>query len=73
MLYYLLYRSELVPRRLSLWGLVGAVLYLASRLLGMFGRGVGFLMGPLAVAEIVLAVWSIVKGPAAPGPEEMAA
>jgi len=30
-------------------------------------------MAPLAVAEIVLAVWLIVKGLASPGPEEAAA
>ncbi len=62
MFYYLFYRSRLVPRWLSVWGLVGAVLYLATPLLDMFGHGFGLLMAPLAVAEIVLAVWLIVKG-----------
>ena len=62
MFYYLFYQSRLIPRWLSVWGLVGAVLYLASPLLDMFGHGFGILMAPLAVAEIVLAVWLIVKG-----------
>ena len=62
MFYYLFYRSRLVPRWLSLWGLAGAALYLATPLLDMFGRGFGILMLPLAVAEIVLAVWLIVRG-----------
>ena len=62
MFYYLFYQSRLVPRWLSVWGLAGAVLYLASPLLDMFGHGFGLLMAPLAVAEIVLAVWLIVKG-----------
>jgi hypothetical protein len=62
MFYYLFYQSRLVPRWLSIWGIAGAVLYLATPLLGMFGQGFGFLMAPLAVAEIVLAVWLIVKG-----------
>jgi hypothetical protein len=62
MFYYLFYQSRLVPRWLSVWGLVGAVLYLASPLLAMFGHGLGLLMLPLAVAEIVLAVWLIVRG-----------
>ena len=73
MFYYLFYRSRLVPRWLSVWGLVGAALYLAAPLLDMFGHGFGVLMAPLAVAEIVLAVWLIVKGLASPGPEEAAA
>ena len=34
--YYLLYRSRLVPRFISVWGLIGAPLYLASGLLAMF-------------------------------------
>ena len=60
--YYLFYQSRLIPRWLSVWGLAGAVLYLASPLLDMFGHGFGILMAPLAVAEIVLAVWLIVRG-----------
>jgi hypothetical protein len=62
MFYYLFYRSRLVPRWLSVWGLAGATLYLATPLLDMFGHGSGILMAPLAVAEVVLAVWLIVRG-----------
>lgn len=62
MFYYLFYESRLIPRWLSVWGLVGAALYLAAPVLDMFGRGFGLLMGPLAVAEIVLAVRLIVRG-----------
>jgi hypothetical protein len=62
MFYYLFYQSRLIPRWLSVWGLVGAALYLAAPLLDMFGHGFGILMAPLAVAEIVLAVWLIAKG-----------
>ncbi len=60
--YYLFYQSRLIPRWLSVWGLAGAVLYLATPLLDMFGHGFGVLMAPLAVAEIVLAVWLIARG-----------
>jgi len=62
MFYYLFYQSRLIPRWLSIWGLVGAVLYLVWPLLALFGHAFGLLMLPLAVAEIVLAVWLIVKG-----------
>jgi len=69
MFYYLFYQSRLIPRWLSVWGLAGAVLYLATPLLDMFGHGFGILQAPLAVAEIVLAVWLIAKGLNSPAPQ----
>lgn len=62
MIYYLFYRSKLIPQWLSIWGLAGGTLYLAVPLLGMFNMELGFLMAPLALQEMVLAVWLIVKG-----------
>ena len=62
MLYWVLWKAKLVPRWLSGWGLVGAVLYLASGVGAVFGAGLGFLMVPLAVQELALAVWLITKG-----------
>ena len=58
----LLYQSRLVPRWLSAWGLVGAVLYVVPALGSMFGLSLGFLMAPLALQEMVLAAWLIAKG-----------
>jgi hypothetical protein len=69
MFYYLFYQSRLIPRWLSVWGLAGAVLYLATPLLAMFGHGFGILMAPLAVVEIVLAVWLIARGLDSPAPK----
>lgn len=79
MFYYLLYETRLVPRSLSLWGLFGASLWLAAGGLGMFGivsnTSVEWMLLalPIAVNEMVLALWLIVKGfdhPAtSPGPE----
>ena len=68
MFYYLLYQSKLVPRFLSVWGLVGVTLSLAAGLLAMFGLVILLstisilLVLPIALNEIVLAVWLIVKG-----------
>ena len=71
MIYYLFWRSKLVPRWLSGWGFVGALLYLAAPLLNMFvplhpplsvESGVGILMVPLALQEMVFALWLIIKG-----------
>jgi len=59
---YLLYKSKLIPRWLSGWGLIGATLMLAMGLLRMFGHPWIFLAVPILVNEMVLAVWLIVKG-----------
>jgi hypothetical protein len=58
----LLYQSRLVPRWLSTWGLVGAAFYIVAPLGSMFGLSLGVLMAPLAVQEMVMAVWLIAKG-----------
>ena len=68
MYYAIFYQTRLVPRWLSGWGLVGATLCLVADLFVMFG-----LIGPLstpqvvlalpiAVQEMVLALWLIVRG-----------
>ena len=62
MIYYIFYQSKLIPRWLSGWGLIGAVLYLAVPLASMFGSELGILQLPLALQEMILAVWLIVKG-----------
>ncbi len=64
---YLLYQSRLVPRWLSAWGLIGAPLILGAGLLIMFGLPRSsplslLLAAPIALFEMVLAVWLIVKG-----------
>jgi hypothetical protein len=59
---FLLYQSRLVPRWLSVWGLVGAALYIVAPLGGMFGLSLGVLMALLAVQEMVMAVWLIARG-----------
>ena len=59
---YALYQSELVPRWLSVWGLVGGALILTMGLLRLFGYPVIFLAIPIILNELVLAIWLIVKG-----------
>jgi hypothetical protein len=68
MYYYVFYRSKLVPRWLSGWGLLAAAASLAAVLLSITGRIEPFstvfilLQLPIGVQEMVLAVWLIVKG-----------
>jgi hypothetical protein len=64
---YILYRSKLIPRWLSGWGLIGATLYLGSGFLPLFGHDIrstiSLLMeAPTFLQEMFLAVWLIIKG-----------
>jgi hypothetical protein len=66
--YSVFYRTRLVPRWLSLWGLLALALMLVSAFGAMFGimgsmSPAQFLLNmPIALQEMVLAVWLIVKG-----------
>lgn len=67
MMYLLLMRSRLVPRWLSLWGLIAAPLFvIASLSLLWTGNPNSALanvcFAPMGLQEMVLAVWLIVKG-----------
>jgi hypothetical protein len=62
MLYSLLYQARLIPRWISGWGIVAAVLYLASGLTAMFGLDLGIVQLLMLVQEMVMAVWLIAKG-----------
>ena len=68
MFYAVLYQSRLVPRWISVWGLAAVIPYLAAECLALFAlldplsATASLLHIPLAVQEMVLAVWLIVKG-----------
>ena len=67
MLYWLLYQSKRVPRWLSVWGIIGAPLMLVAGFLVLFDGDPNstlstVLYAPLALQEMVLALWLIVKG-----------
>ncbi len=58
-----LYQSKLIPRWLSGWGLVGATISFATYFSQSFGANpTELLFLPIAVQEMVFAVWLIVKG-----------
>ena len=66
-LYGLMYRSELVPRWLSVWGFIGAVLVIVAGIRGLYGHSPSSTLSviltiPIGLQEMVLAVWLIVKG-----------
>jgi hypothetical protein len=66
--YWLFFRTRLVPRWLSIWGLVGLFPTVAAILLVLFRQltstsGIHTLLNlPLALQEMVLAVWLIARG-----------
>lgn len=70
MLYSVLYSSKLVPRFISVWGLIAAALLLVGSLLVMLEMDQALPGGtfelifalPIAVNEMVLAGWLILKG-----------
>jgi hypothetical protein len=68
MYYVILYKSKLIPRWLSGWGILAAVLSLAAIVLASFTRDFGmesvhtYLNLPIFLQEMVFAVWLIVKG-----------
>jgi len=68
MYYYIFYRTKLIPRWLSGWGLAGITLTIAGSMLFLFHLIASLstiqvvLNLPIALQEIVLAIWLIVKG-----------
>ena len=61
--YYLLFQSKLIPRWLSIWGLIGAPLVLISVILVMLGYKPPIILGAqMGLNEIVLGLWLIIKG-----------
>jgi hypothetical protein len=60
---YILYKSKLIPRWLSGWGLFGATSLLVGDMLAIFGYDQVMLFAvPIGLQEMVFAVWLIVKG-----------
>ena len=63
-LYTSFYRTRLIPRWISVWGLIGAVPYVFYGLLHFFDvdPGLSFLQIPLAVQEMVMGLWLVIAG-----------
>ena len=63
-LYTSFYRTRLIPRWLSVWGLIGTVPFVVYYLLHFFDFDPGLmpLVLPLAVQEMVMGLWLIIAG-----------
>ena len=62
--YYLFYQSKLIPRWLSVWGFIAAILLILANLLEITGllTDAMLLYLPIISNEVVLAIWLIFKG-----------
>jgi hypothetical protein len=61
--YYLLYKSHLIPRVLSVWGLSSVVVVLVATVLVIAGYKVPFLVYvPYVPFEWVVGAWILIKG-----------
>lgn len=62
----MLWRTKLVPRFISLWGFIGGTLLLALGIMKTLGMSVDAVeiafTAPIALNEMVLAIWLIIKG-----------
>lgn len=62
LLNYSLYVSRVIPRWLSGWGLIGALMVTTAGILGLFENFTIALAMPIAIQEMVFALWLIFKG-----------
>jgi hypothetical protein len=61
--YYLLYKSGIVPRVLSLWGLIAVFPMLIGTLTQIFGYTIPFIFYlPYVPFEFVIGIWILIKG-----------
>lgn len=63
--YVLLLKTKLVPRYISIWGIIACITLLIANLATSFGinsPALGVLMAPIFLNEIYLAIWLMAKG-----------
>jgi len=62
LLYYVLYKFKLIPRFISVWGLIGVILILILNF-SKIDSAIGMILAlPIILNEIFLGIWLIVKG-----------
>jgi len=60
--YTMLYKTRLIPRFISIWGLLGAAIVIVNTIMDMVGIPPGNLGFVMLLNELFLGVWLIVKG-----------
>ncbi|CAM1334871.1 DUF4386 domain-containing protein [Tenacibaculum aestuariivivum] len=68
LLYYILFKEKLIPKWISIWGIIGNILIMIASFLLLFelikiiSIEYGIITIPLVLQEIILAIWLIIKG-----------
>lgn len=65
MFYYLLYKSSVVPRFISIWGVIAMFALTVSTILGLIGIHyvlIDYLLALIITNEVFLALWLMIKG-----------
>jgi hypothetical protein len=69
MLYYIFYQSELIPRWISVWGLVAILMHFSTAFLILFNivkpddmSTLMIINFPILIQEMIMAIWLIAKG-----------
>ncbi len=63
--YVLFYRTQVIPRFISVWGVLATIILLIITILRLFGINstiMDVLLTPMILNEIFLAIWLIIKG-----------
>jgi hypothetical protein len=59
---FMLFKLKLVPSWLSIWGLIGGACVLLYGLISLFGSDPAILAAPIAIQEMMFAIWLLAKG-----------
>lgn len=67
LLYFMLFRTRLIPAFISIWALIAAALVLSNTVLGWFNPDLGKMLGmvtglPMLLNEVFLGIWLIAHG-----------
>jgi len=60
--YYILFQSRLLPRLISVWGIIGVVMILILNLLKIESEWGMLLALPIILNEVFMGIWLIIKG-----------
>jgi hypothetical protein len=59
----LLVRTQLIPRLLAVWGVIGYALFLGGAIAEIFGMNIGVMLSiPGGLFEVAVGIWLLVKG-----------
>jgi len=62
-LYYALYITKLVPRIISIFGIIAVIIMFIEELLSIFGHGLGMdMLLPIALIQLLLPLWLLYNG-----------